>query len=122
MAVVLIVDDNSATRWVLSEVVTRESHTAVEARDGREALEVFRLRRPDLVLLDLFMPDHDGFEAIRCLRRDYPGAKIIAISADWKVGDKDGLRVARELGADLTIRKPIDVDILRTAIAELLAQ
>ena len=121
MAVVLIVDDNAATRWVLSEIVKRESHEVLEARDGQEALELFRSRRPDLVVLDLFMPDHDGFDAIRALRRDFPQARIIAVSADWRVGDKDGLRVARELGADVTIRKPIDVDILRTAISELLA-
>ena len=46
MAVVLIVDDNPGTRWVLSDLVTRESHTVLEACDGKEALEVYRTSRP----------------------------------------------------------------------------
>jgi len=121
MAVVLIVDDNPGARWVLSDLVTRESHTVLEAGDGREALEVYRARRPDLVLMDLFMPEHDGFEAIRALRTEFPDSRIIAVSADWMVGDTSGLRVARKLGADVTIRKPFNVAVVCAAIAQLLA-
>ena len=121
MAVVLIVDDNPGARWVLSDLVTRESHSVLEAGDGREALEVYRARRPDLVLMDLFMPEHDGFEAIRALRTEFPDSRIIAVSADWMVGDTNGLRVARKLGADVTIRKPFNVAVVCAAIAQLLA-
>lgn len=121
MAVILIVDDNADSRWVLAHVIGRECHDVLEARDGREAVDVFRARRPDLVLLDLYMPEQDGFETLRILRSEFPKSRIIAVSAGWTVGAKDGLRMARELGADLTIRKPIDIDTVRSAVSALLA-
>jgi CheY-like chemotaxis protein len=121
MAVILIVDDNADSRWVLAHVIGRERHDVLEARDGREAVDVFRARRPDLVLLDLYMPEQDGFETLRILRSEFPKSRIIAVSAGWTVGAKDGLRMARELGADLTIRKPIDIDTVRSAVSALLA-
>jgi CheY-like chemotaxis protein len=120
MAVILIVDDNADSRWILAELVGRDHHLVLEARDGLEALEVYRERRPDIVLLDLYMPGQDGFETLRILRREHPGSRIIAVSAGWNRGNKDGLRLARELGADLTIRKPIDIDVVRNAVSELL--
>lgn len=121
MAVVLIVDDNASTRWVLTDLVTRERHQVIEAKDGLEAVAIFRERHPDLVLIDLFMPEHDGFEAIRTLRAEFPRSRIIAVSGDWMIGDKYGLRLALELGADVTIRKPFNVSVLRAAVKELLA-
>jgi len=121
MAVILIVDDNDDSRWVLAQVVGRERHQILEARDGHEAVELFRARRPDVVLLDLYMPEQDGFDTLRILRREFPKSRIIAVSAGWSIGGKDGLRLARELGADLTIRKPIDIEAVRTAVSELLA-
>jgi hypothetical protein len=45
----------------------------------------------------------------------------LVVSAGWNVGDKDGLRIARELGADVTLRKPVDIAAVRTAISQLLA-
>ena len=121
MAVILIVDDNADSRWILAELVGRDRHDVLEARDGREAIEIYRERRPDLVMLDLYMPEQDGFETLQILRREHPGSRIIAISAGWNKGNKDGLVLARELGADLTIRKPIDIDVVRHAVSELLA-
>ena len=121
MAVVLIVDDNESTRWVLTDLVARERHDVLEAKDGKEAVDVYRVFRPDLVVIDLFMPEHDGFEAIRTLRAEFPESRIIAVSGDWMIGDKHGLRFARELGADVTIRKPFNVSVLRAAVVELLA-
>lgn len=121
MAIILIVDDNDDSRWVLAQVVGRERHHILEARDGREAVDLFRARHPDVVLLDLFMPEQDGFDTLRILRREFPKSRIIAVSAGWSIGGKDSLRLARELGADLTIRKPIDIEAVRTAVSELLA-
>jgi CheY-like chemotaxis protein len=121
MAVILIVDDNADSRWILAELVGRDRHSVLEAQDGREAVEIYRERRPDLVMLDLYMPEQDGFETLRILRREYPESRIIAVSAGWNRGNKDGLVLARELGADLTIRKPIDIDVVRHAVSELLA-
>jgi len=120
MALILIVDDNADSRWVLSHLVRRDRHEVVEARDGREALSIYRTRRPDVVLLDLFMPNESGFDTIKALKSEFPDSRIIVVSAGWRVGGDDGLRLARELGADLTIRKPIDLENVRQAVAALL--
>jgi CheY-like chemotaxis protein len=121
MAMILVVDDNADSRSLLSTLVRLERHHVLEARDGREAIDVYRASRPDLVLLDLFMPGIDGFETIRTLRREFPGSRIIAASAGWTLGSDDSLHTARALGADLTIRKPIDPEVVCHAVAELLA-
>jgi CheY-like chemotaxis protein len=120
MALILIVDDNADSRWVLSHLVRRDNHQVIEARDGKEAIDIYRERRPDVVLLDLFMPNESGFETIKRLRSEYPESRIIVVSAGWRVGGDDGLRVARQLGADLTIRKPIDLESVRHAVSALL--
>lgn len=72
------------------------------------------------MLLDLYMPEQDGFETLSVIRREFPRTRVIAVSAGWSVAGMDALRVARELGADLTIRKPIDLDVVRLAVDELL--
>lgn len=120
MAVILIVDDHADSRWVLAHVVGRDRHTVLEAENGREAIALCRARRPDLVFLDLFMPEEDGFETLRVVRSELPKSRVIVVSAGWNVGQKDGLRLARELGADVTLRKPVDLDAVRSAISELL--
>ena len=120
MAVILIVDDHADSRWVLAHVVGRDRHTVLEADNGREAIALCRARRPDLVFLDLFMPEEDGFETLRVVRSELPKSRVIVVSAGWNVGQKDGLRLARELGADVTLRKPVDLDAVRSAISELL--
>jgi CheY-like chemotaxis protein len=121
MAVILVVDDDTDSRWMLTALMAREGHTVIEATDGADASRLYRAYRPDMVLLDLFMPNQDGFQTIRELRRDFPKSRIIAVSAGWSVGHEDSMRRARLLGADLTIRKPIDLDVMRHAVAELLA-
>ena len=120
MAVILIVDDHADSRWVLAHIVGRDRHTVLEAENGTEAIALGRTRQPDLVLLDLFMPEKDGFETLKVLRSELPKSRIIVVSAGWNVGDKDGLRIARELGADVTLRKPVDLDAFRSAVTELL--
>jgi len=67
------------------------------------------------------MPEQDGFETLAVIRREFPATRVIAVSAGWSAGGMNALRVARDLGADLTIRKPIDVNVVRRAVAELLA-
>ena len=120
MSAILIVDDNRDARWVLTQLIGPDRHQIREASDGREAVALCRAHQPDLVLLDLYMPELDGFDTLRILRREFPATRIIVVSAGWSVAGMDSLRVARDLGADLTLRKPIDVDVLRAAVTEML--
>ena len=130
MARVLVVDDNPAGRELLAVVLRGAGHEVLLASDGDEGLQVYRTHRPELVILDVFMPRKDGIETIRELRREPGPVKIIATSAGWNVrnldivgsaADWDVLRHAKEVGADVTMTKPIDVDALVQKVAGLLA-
>lgn len=116
---VLVIDDEAAVRAALCATLSDAGCAVTEARDGAEALEILRAAPADAVLMDIYMPLQDGFEAIRELRRVAPGVKIIAISGGSR-GDFDPLKAAEMLGADRTLRKPFGTDDLLGALADLL--
>jgi two-component system KDP operon response regulator KdpE len=68
-ALILVIEDDGATREVLGRELSGAGYRVVEAEDARTGLERFAARRPDLVLLDLGLPDRDGSEVIRAIRR-----------------------------------------------------
>jgi len=77
---VLVIDDEDAVRTALCATLNDAGCAVTQARDGAAALELLRADPPDAVLMDIYMPLQDGFEAIRELRRVAPAVKIIAIS------------------------------------------
>ncbi len=122
MARILIVDDEELVRAALVLLLERESHELCEASDGVEALVQIRKHPPDLVVIDLFMPDKDGFEVIRDIRDIAPNLKIIAISGGAPIGVWNILQFAANFGADETFAKPIDQDILLSSVSRLLSE
>jgi YesN/AraC family two-component response regulator len=78
----------------------------VEARDGREGVQCYRTAPTDLVLTDIWMPEQEGLETIRALRREFPAVKIIAMSGSREFGSLDVLRVAEQFGALHMLEKP----------------
>jgi DNA-binding response OmpR family regulator len=92
-----------------------------EARDGKEGLHQYRRCPTDLVIMDILMPDQDGLESIIALRREFPSAKIIAITGGSDmIGILNHLDVAQMLGARRTLHKPFDMQaLLEAARAEL---
>lgn len=105
---VLIVDDEVNIRSLLRTVLEAQNYAVEEAPDGKEALSKVQQDCPDVMLTDIVMPDIEGIELIRMIRKVTPGLRIIAMS-----GASDGyLHAARVLGADATIQKPIDIDAL----------
>ena len=80
---VLCVDDHPLVRKGIASILANEAdmQLVAEAGDGREALEAFRLHRPDVTLMDLRMPQVDGIEAIKLIRREDPEARIIALTS-----------------------------------------
>lgn len=122
MARLLLVEDDPQVRTMLFETLTQEGHEVVEAVNGREALKLYRAAPADLVITDIIMPEQDGVETIHSLRRDFPDARIIAISGgsanvrgDYLLGTADAL------GALRTFKKPVDIGLLLDTIQELLA-
>jgi DNA-binding NtrC family response regulator len=101
---ILIVDDDAALRDGLAEAVTDLGHRAIEAPSGRAALDLARRERVDAVLLDLRMPDLDGLEVLRRLRRDGSGAPVAILTA---YADAANTIEAMRLGAFDHLTKPI---------------
>jgi CheY-like chemotaxis protein len=113
----LVVDDDDAVRGVLQKTLSDAGYDVLVARDGREGMRLVATHQFDLVLTDLIMPDQEGIETIRELRRDYPSIRIVAMSGAM---DAVYLKTARILGADAALRKPIDGRELLRTLRELL--
>ena len=99
---ILVVDDETTLRETLVEALEMEGYRAVAAADGRAALETFRAERPDLVLLDLMLPELSGVEVCRILRAESAVPIIMLTAKDSEVDIVVGL----ELGADDYVTKP----------------
>ena len=109
---ILVVDDEPTLRETLAEALESEGHRVVTAADGREALVRFRADRPDLVLLDLMLPELSGIEVCRIIRAE-SGVPIIMLTAKDAELDKV---VGLELGADDYVTKPFSLRELTARI------
>ena len=111
---VLIVEDNADFALSLATLLAGEGHGVEIAADGRRALEMVARTRPEVVLLDIGLPELDGFELARRIReRDGPGPLLVAISG---YGREDDQRRAREAGIDHYLVKPFGHDRLRALL------
>ena len=119
--VVLVVDDYADTRRVVRWMLEQKGYKVLEAEDGRQAVETARAERPDLILMDLTMPQVDGFEAARTIRASegLTDVPIIAVTAHDMAASRDGAHAA---GCDLFISKPIDFSRLAVLIEKLLSR
>ena len=120
MARILVVDDDSMVREALRALLTVKGHDVVLASDGRHAMAACAAMPVDLAIVDILMPDKDGIETIREVRRGYPRTRIIAISGGSQVRDTDFLGMAEKLGADRIFQKPVEPRALLGAVADCL--
>ncbi len=109
---ILVVDDETTLRETLVEALDLEGYRAIPAADGRQALALFRAERPDLVLLDLMLPELSGVEVCRIIRAE-SGVPIIMLTAKDAEVDKV---VGLELGADDYVTKPFSLRELTARI------
>ncbi|MEP6934926.1 MAG: response regulator, partial [Nitrospirota bacterium] len=122
MPSILIIDDDDSLRDGLHRTLRKEGYTIMEASGGGGGLKQLERSPVDLVLLDMFMPDKDGLETIRELRRTHPGIRIIAMSGGGFKGTVDVLHVAELLGARRTLAKPFTREELLDAVHETLVE
>jgi len=106
MARILVIDDEEPIRRLLARALVGEGHEVIEAKDGREALQLHLATPAELVITDIIMPEQDGLEVIMALKRKAPGIKIIAMSGGGRFGQTEALHMAEPLGAFATLRKP----------------
>ena len=118
---VLVVDDDPAIRMLCSVNLELQGLVAVEAVDGRHALEQARSHRPDLVLTDVMMPRLDGFQLAEALRGDERTSRVplIFLTGETEAGHETR---ARELGALGYLTKPFDPVALASTIAGVLGR
>ena len=108
---ILYVEDDTNNRVLIRRVLMAEGYEVVEARNGPEGIELAQTAHPDLVLMDINLPEMDGYEATARLRAldDMRGVPIIAVTANVMKGDREKTLAA---GCSGYIQKPIDVDRL----------
>ena len=112
---VLVPDDEPITRMLVKLLLEREHYDVLEATNGRDGVELATRERPDLLLIDLNMPEMDGYEAIARLRKDLSMATLPIVVLTAEDGPGVEKRVL-ELGADDYIVKPFDPDILLSRV------
>ena len=117
---ILIVEDDAKNLTLLRDVLQVSGYSTIEATDGKQAIELARTKKPDLILMDIQMPEIDGLEATRILKMDTTtrNIPIIALTAFAMKGDKE--RVL-EAGCDGYLIKPIDIKELLKTVTEYLS-
>ena len=111
MATILIVDDSPSQLYSLQKLVEKLGHESITAEDGEEGIQMARDVQPDLILMDVVMPNLNGFQATRTLSRDDSTAHIPIILVTTKNQETDRVWGLRQ-GAKGYIVKPIDEQAL----------
>lgn len=114
---ILLADDDAGVRELLGRVLEGEDYQVILAKDGIEAAAKFIRREPDMVLLDLNMPERDGWLAFRFMEAARPMLPVIVITAR-----PNQYAHARDLGVDALMEKPLNLPVLLETIKQLLAE
>ena len=117
---VLVVDDSADIRGMLQAQLEMEGFEVATAPDGARALALLGRQRTDLIITDLFMPDKDGIETILGIREKYPAVQIVAMSGWDSRQGSDYLKVAREIGAVRTVKKPFELTDIVKIVRDLM--
>ena len=115
---ILVVDDEPMVLDLFQKILSRERYTLLTASNGKEALELVCKKRPDLVILDLKMPDMSGIETLRRINRRNENPEVIIITG---YGSMETAKAAMRLGAYDYITKPFDIDYIRALIEDALS-
>ena len=112
---ILICDDAAFMRMMIKDILTKNGYNvAGEAENGARAVEKYNELKPDLVLMDITMPEMDGIEALRQIKKDFPDSKVVMITA---AGQKDKMMEAVKLGATEFVSKPFVEETVIEALA-----
>lgn len=117
---ILIIDDDERILTSLQDILQQEGYIISCATSGKEGLKQFEAINPDLVITDIVMPDMEGIELIKMIRKNNIKIPIIAMSGDL-IGQKF-LKAARLLGAIDTLLKPFSAKVLKEKINSVLSR
>jgi len=119
MTRILIVDDSLFQRRIISTPLKTEGYEVIEAINGRDGLEKILSGKPDLILLDILMPEMDGFEMLKKLRDTGNTIPVIMLTSDVQNTTRDE---CLSLGAEAFINKPVKAEELIPVIRSTLAR
>lgn len=118
MAKVLIVDDAAFMRMMIKDILEKNGYNVIgEASNGVKAVEMYKKEKPDIVTMDITMPDMDGIQAVKTIKGFDPSAKIIMCSA---MGQQTMVMDAIRAGARDFIVKPFQADRVLEAVKKVL--
>ncbi len=116
---ILLAEDNEFNRLLLNRVLTQAGATVIQAQTGLEAIKLFNEHHPDLVLMDVHMPEMDGIQATRAIRALDTKVPLFAVTANVMSHEHEALRAA---GADEILLKPLNLPALFEHLAQLIHQ
>lgn len=119
---ILLVEDEDDLRGMLRMFLEKMGYAVSEARNGQECVDTFKKEAIDLIISDLMMPEKEGLETIRELKRGNPHVKIIAISGGGRSDARDNLKMAKLFGATVALSKPFAFHDLATAVKDLVGE
>jgi two-component system cell cycle response regulator DivK len=116
---ILYIEDNPDNRLLVKRILLAEDYSLLEAKDAFDALNVLKSERPDLILMDINMPDMDGYTLTAKIKKmsGFERIPILALTANVMRGDKEK---TLEAGCDGYIQKPIDIDQFTREIARFM--
>ena len=112
---VLITDDEAITRMLVKLLLEKETYEVLEARTGRQAVDIAKRERPDLLIIDLHMPEMDGYQAIAHIREELTRAALPIVVLTSEDGPGVERRVL-DFGADDYVIKPFDAEVLLSRV------
>ncbi|MEO5338370.1 MAG: response regulator [Magnetospirillum sp. WYHS-4] len=121
MARILVIDDDPRIRLLIRRILEGDGHAVEEAGNGSAGVDKQCVTPFDLVITDIVMPDQEGVETIRVLKRRFPALPIVAMSGGGG-GSLDYLEMARKMGASAVLAKPFtNLDVTGTVSGLLVA-
>lgn len=118
MAKILVVDDAEFLRVRISKMLSSEGHDILEAENGVKAVETYQSTKPDMVLMDITMPEMDGLAALREIKKIDPAAKVVMLTA---LGQESVVLEAIKAGARDFVVKPFEKERVLNAVAKLIS-
>ena len=115
---VLVVDDDKLTRFSVSKILGRAGYRVREAGLAKEGMAAIKEERPGVVLLDIRLPDGDGFAVLREIQASHPGIPVVLMTAHHS---EDTARAATAMGARAYLAKPCDPAQLQSVVSAALA-
>lgn len=123
MARILVIDDNPEFRTILETHLNSAGHDVLSASDGEDGLAAIEQHSDiDLVLTDILMPQRDGVEVLRMVKRRWPELPVIALSGGGWIGAEQLLGMAERLGADHVLQKPVTRETLLGVVNDALSK